>query len=291
MKVLITGANGKLGQTLGEVLAVEHTVVRAGRYDGADVHLELTDFAGVKATITQVQPDVVINSAAWTDVDGCARDPERAIAINGFGARHLAIASAGVGAAIVQISSNEVFDGQLKRPYYEYDQRNPVNPYGYSKYVGERAVVEVNPRHYVVRTAWLFAYGGRNFIHAILNAANAGKALRVVTDEVANPTYNDDLAQAVAQLITTGNYGTYHLVNEGVASRYQFARYVLDNTGHQATPIEPISRHSWSRPSIPPLYAGMANLAAAQIGIQLRPWQSAVDAFLSREQLRVIEES
>lgn len=280
MRILVTGALGRVGSKLVEILANQHDVT------GVDIpDFDLADFAATRAYITAYRPDIVLHPAAWTDVDGCSRDPEKAIRINGFGSQHVAVATAEIGAAVLYVSTNEVFDGTARRPYYEYDLQNPTNPYGYSKFVGERAVMSLNPRHYVVRISWLFAHGGKNFLHSILNAASAGKPLRVVTDEVANPTYNDDLAAAINQLITTGRYGVYHLVNEGACSRYTFARYALDRAGYSETPVTPITRHEWQRPSTPPLYCGLANLAGAQVGVQLRPWQEAVDAFLSAEGL------
>ncbi len=182
-------------------------------------------------------------------------------------------------------TSVEVFDGRSGHPYYEYDAPNPINPYGYSKWVGEQSVARLNPKHYIVRTAWLFAHGGKNFIHAILNTAAAGKPLRVVTDEIANPTYNLDLAEAIAALVETGRYGVYHLVNEGACSRYEFARYCLDKAGYRDLPVERITTREWPRASIPPAYSGLHNLAGWHIGITLRPWKEAVDAFLAREGL------
>lgn len=287
MRILVTGAAGRLGGRLLAALA-------AGGHEVAGVDviaaegvaaLDITDFNATRAAVAAAAPEVVVHAAAWTDVDGCAREPDKAVAINGYGAQNAALAAASVGAALLYISSNEVFDGRASQPYREYDRTNPSNPYGYSKWVGERAVAQANPRHYIVRTAWLFAHGGKNFLQAILALAQAGKPLRVVTDEVANPTYNDDLADAVAALLTTGRYGIYHFVNAGACSRYALARYVLDHTGCAAVPIEPISVKQWSRPSRPPLYAGLANSAGAQVGIALRPWQAAVDAFLAREGL------
>lgn len=277
MRIFLTGARGRLGSTLHKLL--QHHELLA-----VDIEeLEITDFAATRRMIVDFAPDIVLHPAAWTDVDGCARDPQRAIVTNGYGAQNVAIAAHEVNAAILYISSNEVFDGHSKRPYFEYDQTNPINPYGYSKWVGEQAVMRVNPRHYIVRTSWLFAHGGKNFIQAILNGTKAGKPLRVVTDEVAHPTYNDDLAQAVVQLIASRRYGIYHLVNEGACSRYDFARYILDQSGYTDTPIERISRHQWQRASMPPMYTPLVNLAGKHVGITLRHWHEAVDAFLAVE--------
>ncbi|MDX1993097.1 MAG: dTDP-4-dehydrorhamnose reductase [bacterium] len=284
MRILVTGAAGRLGGRLVEILTPHHEVT------GIDIaEVDITDFAAIRAFILDAKPNIVLHPAAWTDVDGCAREPEKAIRINGFGAQHVAVATAEIGAAILYVSSNEVFDGRSGKAYGEYDVTHPVNPYAYSKWVGERAVMSLNPRHYITRTAWLFAHGGKNFIQAILNAARAaardGKPLRVVTDEVANPTYNDDLAEAIAHLIRTGRYGIYHLTNEGACSRYAFARYVLDRAGYSETPIQPIVSRQWARPSQPPTYTPLSSLAANSAGITLRSWQQAVDAFLQKEGL------
>lgn len=284
--IVVTGAVGRLGSALtARLRASGHDVHGIDLIGEGVTHLDVTDFAATTAFIRQVQPQLVLHPAAWTDVDGCAREPEKAIAINGFGAQHMALAAAQVGAAVLYVSSNEVFDGMTGGDYNEYDTTAPVNPYGYSKWVGERAVVGVNPKHYIVRTAWLFAHGGKNFLQSIFNAAQAGKRLRVVTDEVANPTYNEDLADAIVRLIDTGRYGIYHFVNEGAVSRYAFARAFLDLIGRQDVDIEPITSAEWQRASLPPRYAGLRNLAGRQIGITLRPWQEAMNAFARREGL------
>ncbi len=286
MKILVTGAAGRLGGKLMAVLAA-----RGHQITGADIvgdnvtRLDIGDFEATRKFVSDLRPDVVVHPAGWTDVDGCAKDPEKAIAINGFGTQHVALAAANIGVPILYVSTNEVFDGASGRSYHEYDVTNPINPYAYSKWVGERAVVNINPRHYIVRTAWLFAHGGKNFIQAILNAAQAGKRLRVVSDEVGNPTYNDDLADAISKLLETGRYGVYHFVNEGACSRYDFARYFLDKAGYKDMPTEKISAAEWPRASVPPAYASLNNLAGKHIGITLRPWQEAVDEFLAKEGL------
>lgn len=286
MKILVTGAAGRLG---GRLMLTLHE--RGHDVTGADVvgenvsHLDITDFAATQHFVADVRPDIIIHPAAWTDVEGCAREPEKAIAINGFGTQHVAVAAAAVNAAVLCVSSNEVFDGKLGRSYREYDETHPINPYAYSKWVGERALLNINPRHYIVRTSWLFAHGGKNFIQAVLSAAEANKPLRIVTDEVANPTYNDDLAEAIAALIETERYGIYHLVNEGACSRWAFARYFLDKVGYEDVAVEKITVRQYPRLSVPPAYSSLSNLAGRQIGIVLRPWQEAVDAFLQHEGL------
>lgn len=283
MRILITGAAGRLGRQLVRQLAEEHVFITTDVLGQVNISVDLTDYDACRRLVHHSAPELVLHTAAWTDVDGCARDPRRALTVNGLASAHLAALTSSLGIPMLYISSNEVFDGALGRAYTEYDQPNPINPYGYSKWYGERAIAQVNPRHYIVRTAWLFAHGGGNFIQAILAAAGAGKPLRVVTNEVANPTYADDLAAAVARLIESERYGIYHLVNEGAVSRWQFARGILDFAGYAETQIERISRHEWQRPSLPPEQTPLANSAGASIGIRLRPWPEALRAFLDAE--------
>ena len=281
MRILITGAAGNLGRELTRQLLPAHDVVGADLLGDVAHRLDICDYAACIRLIDAAAPDLVIHAAAWTDVDGCALDPPRATRVNGIGAQNIAVGCARHGIPIVYISTNEVFDGRRRLPYREYDLTNPINAYGGSKCYGERAIAAVNPRHYIVRTSWLFASGGGNFIHAILRAAEAGKQLRVVINEVANPTYTVDLAAAIAELIGSGRYGTYHLVNRGAASRWQLARYALDAAGMADLPIERIALAQWQRASTPPEYAALDNIAAASLGIELRHWQDAVDAFLA----------
>ena len=283
MRVLITGAAGRLGRQLCRELADSSDIIGADVLGDVDFIADLIDFDACRRLLDKCAPDIVLHAAAWTDVDGCARDPQRALTVNGLATAHLAALTASRDIPLLYISSNEVFDGALGRPYREYDRPNPINPYGYSKWYGERAITQVNPRHYIVRTAWLFAHGGGNFIQAILTAAGAGRSLRVVTNEVANPTYAKDLAAAIARLIESERYGIYHLVNEGAVSRWQFARGILDFAGYAETAIERISRHEWQRPSLPPEQTALANVAGASLGLRLRPWQEALRAFLEAE--------
>jgi dTDP-4-dehydrorhamnose reductase len=186
-----------------------------------------------------------------------------------------------VGALLVAISTNEVFDGTAKRPYQEYDQRNPINPYGYSKYVAEQAVERIAPRYMIVRTAWLYASGGVNFIHKIIARARSGTRLRVVTDEISSPTSVTDLAAALMELIEIERPGIYHLTNAGECSRYHFAREILRLIGSDV-PIEPISLDDFVRPSMPPAYAPLANVFGAAAGIEMRPWQEALAEYIAQ---------
>lgn len=275
MRILITGAGGRLGGYLSRVLLSQgHDIISATHHD-----LDVTSYPDVRRYWQSAAPELVIHCAALTNVDRCAEFPDEAYLANGLGTKNVALACQYVDAALCYISTNEVFDGEQTTPYLEYDAPRPINPYGYSKWIGEQAVRHHIARHYIVRIAWLFAHNGGNFLQKIVAMAGAGKPLSVVTDEIASPTYLDDLAPALAALVASEQYGTYHLTNAGAASRYEFARHILDCSGFKGYPIQPITLAQFSRPSRPPKYSALRNFMAAHIGITLRPWQEAVADF------------
>jgi len=278
MRVFITGCKGQLGRALTETLT-DHALA------GCDLpETDITDRQAISRAIEGFAPDVVIHAAAWTDVDGCARNPEKAYRVNALGTQNVALACASSNAAMVTISTNEVFDGEASEPYREWDSPHPINPYARSKAAGEWITRHLLTRFYIVRTAWLYAPGGKNFPHRIIELADELGRLRVVTDEVSNPTFAPDLAAALAELIETGAYGVYHLTNAGYASRYDFAREILHIAGREDVPVERITLDAFERDSTPPPFAPLANTAAAALGIQPRPWQEALAAFLESDQ-------
>ncbi|MGI6209270.1 MAG: dTDP-4-dehydrorhamnose reductase, partial [Anaerolineae bacterium] len=245
---------------------------------------DITAYPAIVDSIVAFQPDLVVHGAAYTNVDGCARDPDLAYRVNGLGTQNVALACLRAGCPLVYISTNEVFDGRAERAYLETDTPNPINPYGRSKLMGETYVRELLPQHYIVRIAWLFGPGGNNFPAKMLSLARERGQLSVVTDEVSTPTYAPDLAEAVAALVRTGRFGTYHLVNEGICSRHEFARATLDLAGLQSVPVRPMLLKDFVRASTPPPYAPLRNFAAAEgVGIRLRPWQEALADYLSHE--------
>lgn len=279
MRILITGAKGGIGNRL-----LREFSPRGHEMIGIDIgDLDITAFDAVMDRIATVQPDLVIHCAAMTNVDRCAEQPEQALRVNAMGTQNVAIACQRHGAALCYLSTNEVFDGKRGTPYLEYDVPNPINPYGYSKWVGEQTVRDLVRQHYIVRTSWIFAHNGQNFLQKILAVASTGRPLFVVMNEVASPTYAEDFVPALVRLLETGRYGIYHLVNQGYTSRYHFARYILSCYGFTDYPITPIVGAQYQRPSCPPTYSALNNFAAAQLGIHLRPWQEAVAAFVERE--------
>jgi len=250
-RVAITGAAGQLGRQLVRAFSdAGDTVLEMSRPEW-----DITRAADLDRLVDWT-PEIVINAAAWTDVDGCALDPERAMRINGDAAGAVAGAAARAGALVVQISTNEVFDGLIDRPYIEEDMPNPINPYGASKLAGERGVSAANPRHLIVRTAWLFGPAGSNFVTKILAAADRAAAkgvpLQVVDDEWGNPTWTPWVASAIVELVASASEGRIqHAVGSPAVSRLGWARVALEAAKREVA-VQAISRSQFERASSPP---------------------------------------
>ena len=274
MRIVITGHKGQLGKSLQEGLKGETLF-------GLDLpQHDVTDRQAVAQAMADFAPQVVIHAAAMTNVDGCERDPDGAYRINGLGTQNVALACQRCGAAMVYVSTNEVFDGTKGEPYLEFDRTNPINAYGRSKLAGEFFTRTLLNRFYIVRTAWLYAQGGNNFVTKMIQLADERGELRVVADEISSPTYASDLAEAIAKLIRTDHYGIYHFTNEGVCSRYDFAVKILELAGRGHIPVHPITSDQYARASTPPLYAPIRNFCAAiALGITLRPWEEALEEY------------
>jgi dTDP-4-dehydrorhamnose reductase len=273
----VTGAGGQLGAELVREFAnAGDEVLALARPD-----FDVLD-AGHVARIGAWRPDVVVNAAAWTDVDGCARDPERAMRINGHAAGEVAAAAAEAGALAVQVSTNEVFDGRLDRPYSEDDVPAPINPYGAAKLAGERLVSAAGGRSLIVRTAWLYgdARGFPARIRAAASAAAAeGRPLRVVDDEWGNPTPAAWLAGAIVRLVGLvadgeASDGIYHLAGWPPTTRYEWARALLAGSD---VALEPIGLAEYSRPSRVPPRAVLDVARSERLGIEPGSWSAAAE--------------
>jgi dTDP-4-dehydrorhamnose reductase len=273
MKIVITGADGQLGRALQTTLSLhELTPLAHGQ-------LDIGDRGAVQLALSAARPDLVINAAAWTDTAGCERDPERAVLVNAEGARSVAEAAREAGAAMVQVSTNEIFGGEKAAPYDEDEPAHPINAYGRSKLAGEEAVRATLDRHYIVRTSWLYGPGRDSFPEKILAVGRKAGSLRVVTDEIASPTLTIDLAGAIAGLIETGQCGTYHLTNSGECSRKEWAEEVL-RLAVVDVPIEATTQAEYGSPVRKPPYSVLANNRAAALGITLRPWREALREYM-----------
>jgi dTDP-4-dehydrorhamnose reductase len=273
MRIIITGADGQLGQALQQVLNAHDLIpTDIPQYD-------ITDPA-IVPRFSDMRPELIIHCAAMTDVDGCARDPDLAFKINAFGTQNVAHACLRTNADMLCVSTNEVFDGRADTPYPETARPNPINAYGSSKRAGEQMAANyAKDKLYIVRTAWLYGDNERMFPSKIIAAADKHGQLQVVTDEISNPTCAPDLAEAIASLIQTRAYGIYHFTNAGYCSRFDFAREILRLTGREQIPIQPITLANYPRPSVVPHFTALANTNGPEVGIELRPWQAALAAF------------
>lgn len=283
MHLLILGGRGQLARAIQHICAdrgdIQTTVWTRPTYDIA--------LPSIRDEIVKLLPDCVINAAAWTAVDAAEEQVTAAYAVNALGPKYVAEGCRSCGAMMVQVSTNEVFAGETGMVYREYDPTDPQSAYARSKQAGEFAASQMCDRLFIVRTAWLFGPGGHNFPSKITAAADRHGALRVVADERGNPSYAPDVAQAIIQLIATERFGIYHLVNRGDASRYEFAQALLRANGRAHVPLTPISHTEWQREANSPLHAVLINQAAAALGIELRPWQEAIQAYVEAEAISI----
>ncbi|MCX8043771.1 MAG: dTDP-4-dehydrorhamnose reductase [Desulfobacterota bacterium] len=276
MRILITGSSGMLGRELAERLHPAHELILRD-IDGLDVR----DASAVYGEIKRLSPEVVINCAAATDVDWCEYYPEQAFAVNAEGARNIAEACAVTGALMCHLSTDYVFDGSATRPYTEQDIPHPISVYGRSKLAGERYVREIVSRHIIVRTSWLYGVYGKNFIETILRLSETRHELRVVNDQTGSPTYAEDLAWVIEQLVTLpAPYGTYHVCNTGICTWHDFAVAALSLAGRQ-TAVVPITTEELGRAAPRPRFSVLDNAhVSATLGITLRHWCDALTAYM-----------
>lgn len=268
MRVLITGGAGQLGRDLAAELEIQAFALDHSECD-------ITNPAAVEAAVERIRPDAIVNAGAWTDVDGCEGDRDRARLVNATGAANVARAAGD--ALVVQISTDYVFDGRLGRAYVETDETNPLSAYGSSKLEGERAVSAAASRWAIVRTAWLYGAGTKNFVASILRAARTRDRLSVVDDQVGSPTSTPDLAKALVELLQRGTTGLLHGVNAGECSRYEFARTIFSAAGLDHSRVDPIATDAMPRPAMRPAYAPMDGVAWRAAGLPaLRGWREAL---------------
>jgi dTDP-4-dehydrorhamnose reductase len=279
---LVVGSKGMLGTDLVRLL--QRRGLQTVALDIDEVDIRVAD--SVMDAFAKYQPGVVINVAAYTDVDGCESAPEQAFSINAQGPKNLAEASLHAGSFLVHLSTDYVFDGNKGAPYAEEDPISPLGVYGRSKAEGERYVRELLPeRHCIVRTQWLFGLHGKNFVEAILSQALKGNELRVVSDQRGTPTYAQDLATALVEICELGPSGTLHVTNAGEATWYEFARKILELAGLGSMHVEPITTEELGRPAPRPAYSVMDNSRFIGItGVGLRSWEDAVEAYLEERQ-------
>ena len=265
MKLLITGANGQLGHELVRAtIAAGHEVVATSHET-----LDITDKTAVDDVITSARPDVVIHAAAWTAVDACESEPEKALLVNGTATKFIADAAHAVGAHVVYISTDYVFDGSKASAYDESDVTNPQSVYGSSKLAGEKALGATDA---IVRISWVCGFYGANMVKTILRLAEQPQ-LKFVDDQIGNPTFADDAAEMIVRLATEKRPGTWHVTNQGEVSWYEFAREVLIAGGFDADKVAPIKTHELQppRPATRPFNSVLNNTSLKNAGIALLP--------------------
>ncbi|HXS81348.1 MAG TPA: dTDP-4-dehydrorhamnose reductase [Methylomirabilota bacterium] len=277
MKVLVTGANGMLAQAV--IPALERAGHEVAPFTRAA--LDVTDAARVHAAVAGARPDWVCHLAAYTDVDGCETNLDHAMAVNGAGAGHAAAAARKAGAAVLAISSDYVFPGDDPRPRRESDAVGPVSAYGRSKLAGEEAVHAANPRHLIVRTAWLYGRGGKNFVDTIRERALAGTALSVVDDQHGSPTWTVDLAAALVELMEKSVTGTMHATNDGECTWYEFAREICAQAGARVD-VGRRSSADLGRPAKRPAYSVLdTGLLQRTLGHGMPHWRDALARYVA----------
>lgn len=285
-RICIVGAAGMLGRELVAACA------RAGL---DDVHaldlpeIDITDAAATAGVIGGLRPALVINAAAFTNVDGCETQQDLAMAVNGRGPGNLAAACRACEARLVHVSSDYVFDGCKREPYLPDDPVNPMSVYGRSKAEGDRFVRETLPDHAIVRSSWLFAAGGSNFVKTILRLSRERDELRVVNDQVGRPTFARDLAEALLRLGRSRRTGTYHFCNAGACSWQEFAAEIVRQSGSRV-PVRPMTTAELNRPAPRPAYSVLSTDSfTADTGLSPRPWPEALAECLAQLDVRVGE--
>ena len=279
MKILVCGANGMLGQDLIKQLTAENHDIDATDYGT----LNICDLEQIIMRVKEFVPDMIINCAAHTNVDGCETDIDNAYRINAIGPKNLAIAANMVYASLVHISTDYIFDGETNRSYLEEDFPNPQSVYGKSKYFGEQNVKALTNKYFILRTQWLYGVGGKNFVKTMLNLAKNSLSLKVVNDQFGSPTYTADLAEVICRLIKTSAYGTYHVTNSGYCTWFQFTKDIMELAGI-AIEINPCATEEFPRPAKRPKFSVLENLNLRLCGFrEMRHYKDALKYYLKEE--------
>lgn len=270
-----------LGRDLQEAFS-GHDVIPTDVIGGLPT-LDITDARQVDAAISEAKPQVVIHAAAYTDVDGCQRDPETAFRVNAGGTRNVATACSANDAALVYVGTDFIFDGEKGEPYDELDAPNPLGHYGASKLEGEAHVREFCPEHLIVRTAWLYGVHGKSFPRTMINLARTRCEVSVVADQIGSPTFTVDLALKIRQMVDLALRGIFHVTNNGSCSWYDFAVKTLALAGFADVEVKPIKSVEWPSPTRRPKNSILSRGMLEDSGLDdMRPWQDALADFVSR---------
>ncbi|AJG99502.1 NAD(P)-dependent oxidoreductase [Clostridium beijerinckii] len=290
MKILITGAKGQLGREITEIIKIGRAdigeiseSIKVSEVIAFDVDgLDITNLVKVKEVLNYLKPEVVINCAAATNVDKCEIDEDFAFMVNSIGPRNLAIACDSIGAKLVQVSTDYVFNKNTNKPLKEYDLTSPSSVYGKTKLLGEEYVKLLCSKHFIVRTAWLYGYVGSNFVYKIMKLSKEKNHINVVNDQVGNPTYANDLAYHILKLIETEDYGIYHCTNNGECTWYEFAKRIVKLSGEECE-VRPCTSEEYKTQAKRPKYSSLDNaMLRNTVGDEMRDWKDAIEAFISK---------
>lgn len=276
MKILVLGHKGMLGTDLMRRLGEGHDVV------GRDVdEIDITLESSCREVIADVMPEIVVNAAAYTDVDGCESNREKCFAVNAEGVRNICLAAGRTGARVVHYSTDYVFDGTKGEPYLEDDQTNPLSVYGESKLAGELNLKRCGGDFVLIRTEWLYGHNGRNFVKTIVAKAGEEKHLTVVDDQTGSPTFTWDLAGATRSLIEGNHRGVFHVTNRGSCSWFEFAREIIAVKGIKGVTVSPISSSQLKRPAKRPAYSVLScRRFIDATGRTMRFWKLALQDYM-----------
>jgi dTDP-4-dehydrorhamnose reductase len=276
-KVLVTGAKGQLGSDV--VLCLQDQGY--GVYGYGRQELDITDYEQVTHIFNKIKPDIVIHTAAHTKVDLAESEPDEAYLINAYGTRNIAVASEVIGAKLVYVSTDYVFNGQGIRPYNEFEPTSPLGVYGKSKLAGEQFVRDLNSKFFIIRTSWVYGLHGVNFVKTVLKISEDRNELNVVHDQIGSPTYTVDLAKFIGQLVPTELYGTYHASNTGFCSWYEFAKAIFEEADLPNIKVNPITTAEFPRPAPRPSFSVMDHMAIRLNGLTDLPhWRDALKKFI-----------
>ena len=294
MKILITGSKGQLGNELKDIINKGYSeigkvskVIKNSQFFDLDVDkLDITDLKSVKNVLNTIKPDVVINCAAATNVDGCESDEDFAFKVNSLGPRNLAMVCEEMGARLVQVSTDYVFSGVGEKPLTEYDLTAPYSVYGKTKLLGENYVREFCSKYYIVRTAWLYGYVGHNFVYTMRRLGKEKDSINVVNDQIGNPTHANDLAYHILKLVETDEYGVYHCTGKGECSWYDFAKMIIELSGEECI-VNPCTSEEYKTPAKRPEYSSLDNMMLRNtVGDEMRNWQDAIKSFIENLKVR-----
>ena len=294
MKILITGSKGQLGNELKDIISkgyseigkVSECIKNSQVFDFDVDKLDITDLKSVKNVLNTIKPDVVINCAAATNVDGCESDEDFAFKVNSLGPRNLAMVCEEIGARLVQVSTDYVFSGVGEKPLTEYDLTAPYSVYGKTKLLGENYVREFCSKYYIVRTAWLYGYVGHNFVYTMRRLGKEKDSINVVNDQIGNPTHANDLAYHILKLIETDEYGIYHCTGKGECSWYDFAKMIIELSNEECI-VNPCTSEEYKTPAKRPEYSSLDNMMLRNtVGDEMRNWQDAIKSFIENLKVR-----